>query len=66
MIEFFGITLEGIENTEFKEILNESEIDYNLIRVLESVIVSQLRHCSLFKPVSLFPFVFPFHTLLWP
>lgn len=64
MIEFFGITLEGIENTELKEILNKSEINYNLIRVLESVMVSQLRHYLLFKPVSLFPFVFPFHTLL--
>lgn len=65
MIEFFGITLEGTENTELKEILNKSEINYNLIpRVLESVIVSHLRHFSLFKPVSLFPFLFPFHTLL--
>lgn len=65
MIEFFGITLEWTEDTELKEILNKSEINYNLIpRVLESVIVSQLRHYSFFKPVSLFLFLFPFYTLL--
>jgi hypothetical protein len=65
MIEFFGITLEWTEDTELKEILNKLEINYNLIpRVLESVIVSQLRHYSFFKPVSLFLFLFPFHTLL--
>lgn len=65
MIEFFGITLEWTEDTELREILNKSEINYNLIpRVLESVIVSQLRHYSFFKPVSLFLFLFPFHTLL--
>ena len=65
MIEFFGITLEWTEDTELKEILNKSEINYNLIpRVLESVIVSQLRHYSFYNPVSLFLFLFPFHTLL--
>lgn len=43
MIEFFW-SLEGTENTELKEILNKSEINYSLIpRVLESVMVSQLK-----------------------